>query len=385
MRLIEELRRKIENYENGYALLGTEIKLRRTKQNKTLEFIAQKTCSVSYLSKVENAGIKPNPKMLEEICKRLKVTKENIETINNSKKLFEGIFKGLYNNDLKPLEDAKKKVEDLGNYRARLMMFLYYVCNNEMKAANRLYKELEKLVSCMMLNDLVVLAYIEILFFYKLCYLDEAYLIIKELESIELPFKYLRPLVLEVKLDLFSLINSNLFLTQVIELKYIYVKDNSYRNLERLEGKIRSYYIRNEYFLLLDLDEQNPNDHDALLFNDIVNQNELHIRSGYSSFAKLLYYAYADVEEFKIQYDTLALKLEERQRLLIDTLYSLHFDDDYCNKIVEVFYPCALALKDEKLINIMQKYAVEALCKSQRYKRITEIFRADSGKRSGWV
>ena len=147
MKIVEVLRKKIDSLENSYELIGIELKLRRTKLSKTLEYICRNTCSVSYLSKIENAEIKPNPKMLEEICKRLKITKESIDTINNSKKIYDDIFKGLFNNDTKPLLDAYEKVKGLNNYRAKLIMFLYYIYFEDLRNAEKQYKELDKLVS----------------------------------------------------------------------------------------------------------------------------------------------------------------------------------------------------------------------------------------------
>lgn len=385
MKIVEVLRRKIESLEDSYELIGTELKLRRIKLSKTQEYICRNTCSISYLSKIENAEIKPNPKMLEEICKRLKITKESLETINNSKKIYEDIFKGIFNNDIKPLADAYEKVKGLNNYRAKLIMFLYYIYFEDVKNAEKQYKELDKLVSCMMLNDLVVLSFAEILYFFKLNYLADAYEIINELDSIALPFAYLRPLIISVKLDIFLLINSNLFLAQASELKECYIKKCSYKNIELLDQKIRRYYIRNKYFAMIELDEENLGDHDALLYSELSSQSVVHYRDGYSNFAKLLYYSYENVEKFKALYDKLSINLDYSQRLLIDSIYSLYFDEDYYNKIVEIYYPAALALNDEIVISIMEKFVIEAFTKKQRYKRIIDIVRNQEKRRKDWV
>lgn len=385
MKIVEVLRKKIDSLENSYELIGIELKLRRTKLSKTLEYICRNTCSVSYLSKIENAEIKPNPKMLEEICKRLKISKESIDTINNSKKIYEDIFKGLFNNDTKPLLDAYEKVKGLNNYRAKLIMFLYYIYFEDLRNAEKQYKELDKLVSCMMLNDLVVLSFIEILYYFKLNYLQDAYEIINELDNVSLPFEYLRPLITNIKLDIFLLINSNLFLPQASELKNFYIKKSAYKNIEALDNKIRRYYIRNRYFAMLELDEDNPNDHDALLYSEIASKAPINYRYGYSDFAKLLFYAYDNIEEFKNQYEGLIANLSDSERLFIDTIYSLNFDEDYYNKIVEIYYPASLSLSDEVLINIMEGFVIEAFIMKQRYKRIIDVVRNQEKRRKAWI
>lgn len=167
-KIINQIMKKYIFEDNPSAIVGTELRLRRNGLSKTLNAICQKTCSVSYLSKIEKNEVNPNPELLEEICDRLKLTKENLEVINNSKIIFDDVIKATFEGKPNVIYEAFLKIQGFKNYRAKLIEFYYCVMIDELKDARILFSELNKLVGTMLLNDLIMFAYTEALYHEKL-------------------------------------------------------------------------------------------------------------------------------------------------------------------------------------------------------------------------
>lgn len=374
VKLIDQIMKKYIFEDDPGAIVGTEIRLRRNGQSKTLDAICQKTCSVSYLSKLEKNEIKANPHFLEEICKRLKLTKENIEIINNSKALFDSMIKADFEGRRDAIYDAYLKTQSLKNYRARIIEFYYYVVTDDLNSAKRLYEELDRLVGSMLINDLIIFAYIEALYHKKLNELHSAYSLLTGLENLVLPFKYLDCLVKQLKVKILYKINSNLFLSNVKILKDLYFKNNAYDQMNDIDLMTNNYMVRNGYFDLLSLDENQPKDHDYLLYEEIVNDDELHNRPGYSNFARLLYLKEINDDSYDEQYKLLADNLTDEQSLILNVTKRNVLSEEYYHEMIEIYYPMALATGDEIIISIVENELVLLLQYKKRYKRIIEIY-----------
>ncbi|GEM_PF-2146512 len=374
VKLIDQIMKKYIFEDDPGAIVGTEIRLRRNGQSKTLDAICQQTCSVSYLSKLEKNEIKANPHFLEEICKRLKLTKENIEIINNSKALFDSMIKADFEGRRDAIYDAYLKTQSLKNYRARIIEFYYYVVTDDLNSAKRLYEELDRLVGSMLINDLIIFAYIEALYHEKLNELHSAYSLLIGLENLVLPFKYLDCLVKQLKVKILYKINSNLFLSNVKILKDLYFKNNAYDQMNDIDLMTNNYMVRNGYFDLLSLDENQPKDHDYLLYEEIVNDDELHNRPGYSNFARLLYLKEINDDSYDEQYKLLADNLTDEQSLILNVTKRNVLSEEYYHEMIEIYYPMALATGDEIIISIVENELVLLLQYKKRYKRIIEIY-----------
>ena len=70
-KLIREIECKMHDKEEAYAVIGAEIRLRRLSSYKTLKALAYKTCSVSYISKIESNDIIPNQFVFRELLRLL--------------------------------------------------------------------------------------------------------------------------------------------------------------------------------------------------------------------------------------------------------------------------------------------------------------------------
>lgn len=373
-KLIDQIMKKYIFEDDPSAIVGTEIRLRRNGLSKTLDAISQDTCSVSYLSKIEKNEIKPNPRLLEEICTRLKLSKENIDIINNSKALYDDIIKAAFNYDINVIKDAYEKIKTLKNYRAKLIEFFFYVFTDEMKLARKIFNELNKLVASMLLNDLIIFAYTEALYHMKLNDLQASYSLVIGLERIALPFRYLDCLVKEIKTKLLYKVNSNLFLASVQELKALYMDYNAYRQMNEIDKLVRLYSARNRYFPMLELDENKEEDHDYLLYEEIINGDELHDRRGYSIFGRLLFMKYKGDKDFIAKYEEFEEKLNRSEKIIINIANSNRFSDEYYHDVLEIYYPEALAIGDEILINRLEDELIKLLQIKKRYKRIIDIY-----------
>ena len=373
-RLIEQIMKKYIFEDDPHAIIGTEIRLRRNGQCKTLDALCLNTCSVSYLSKIEKNEIKPNPTLLEEICKRLSLSKESLEIINNSKLIFDDIIKAAFDRDFEVIKKSYFKVKQLKNYRARLIEFYYFVMNDDLRASKELFLQLDKLVGSMLLNDLIIFAYTEAVYHVKLNQLQEAYSLVTGLERLTLPFKYLDCLIKELKVEILYKINSNLFLANSQNLKNLYMKYNAYNKMNYIDKMIKLYMVRNGYFALLDLSEDNAEDHDFLLYEEIANGEELHGRTGYSKFARLLYLKLTKRNSYDKEYHEEEDNLNSTEILVLNVIGGNILSNEYYQNVMEIYYPMALAMCDEIIISFVENELVKLLQYKKRYKRIIDIY-----------
>ena len=341
-KIINQIMKKYIFEDNPSAIVGTELRLRRNGLSKTLNAICQKTCSVSYLSKIEKNEVNPNPELLEEICDRLKLTKENLEVINNSKIIFDDVIKATFEGKPNVIYEAFLKIQGFKNYRAKLIEFYYCVMIDELKDARILFSELNKLVGTMLLNDLIMFAYTEALYHEKLNELQESYTLLIGLEKLTLPFKFLDCLVKETKVKILYKINSNLFLANIQSFKNICLKYNAYDKMQVADDMVKRYMVRNRYFALLELDENNKADHDYLLYEEISSNDEIHNRKGYSPFTRLLYLKKTHNKDYDAQYKLLNEKLTPEEDLVLKITEESVLSDQYYHDVMEIYYPMAL-------------------------------------------
>lgn len=377
-KILDQIEKKYIFTDDVQALVGTEIRLRRQGKSRTLEDTASETCSISYLSKIETNTIKANPELLEELCKQFKVTQSNLKSINNSLSIYENLLKAEFFNDTSLLEKCFKSIEGLRNYRAILIRFFYFVSINNLSRARSIYKDLNKLIKSMQLNDLIIFAYAEALFRYKLNEINVSYELLLGLQSMWVPFKYVDCLVLELKSKILFTTNSNLFLEHIDKLKDLYIKNQAYNKLEKINEVVKLFYAKNGYYYLLKLDESNENDHDLLLYKELFNEEELVYRSGYSNFAKLLYLVNVDKDEFYALYDKVQCLITPCQRVILDILSYQDSSEEFYKDMIDRFYPEALAYQDDIVISFVENKLVDLLIERKRYRRIVEIFKSKS-------
>ena len=151
-----ELEKRNERKEDNYAVVGTEIKNRRTAMSRTLNGVAYKTCSVSYLSKLENNKIMPNQQYVRELCEKLDLSYDSIEMLLKSKSTLIDAVNCYLNNDTETIKKYYDDSVDLNNYRAMLIKLIYAISIFDIKSANKLDGDIMSLISSMTDIDLLI-------------------------------------------------------------------------------------------------------------------------------------------------------------------------------------------------------------------------------------
>lgn len=382
---LDQIKKKYFFTDDTQALVGTEFRLRRQGKSRTLEDVASDTCSISYLSKIETNSIKANPELLEELCKQFKLTQANLDSINNSLSIYEDLLKAQFLNNNALLEKSFKSITGLRNYRAVLIRFFYFVSTNNLSRAKTIYSDLNKLIKSMQLNDLIIFAYAESLYRYKLNELEVAYDLLNGLQDICVPFPYLNCLVYELKVLVLFRFNSNLFLEYTEKLKNLYIQNNVFKKIDKLTELIKLFYAKNGYYLQLKLDEDDEIDHDLLLYKELHNNCEPTYRRGYSNFAKLLYLVKTDKDEFTTLYEKTSDLLMPSERIILEILGYYGTEEEYYKDMIERFYPESLATCDEIVILFVEDKMLDLLIQTKRYRRIVDIFRNSLNRRTGVI
>lgn len=118
--------------------IGSVLKHHRKKQGLTLEETAESSCSISYLSKVENNQLIPSEDILEKIQNKLSIP----ETVFNKEKIDISYIEEILNTNYVPpfiLNKYKYGVD----YQSKLVQFAYVTINKEdLKKSDLLETEL---------------------------------------------------------------------------------------------------------------------------------------------------------------------------------------------------------------------------------------------------
>ena len=98
--LIVELKKRLRKLDEEVSVLGTELRNRRLSVSRTLNAVAYKICSVSYLSKLEHNKINPNLAYINEISKKLSLSDEAVEVLMKSKSLLLEVVEAYLDGDM---------------------------------------------------------------------------------------------------------------------------------------------------------------------------------------------------------------------------------------------------------------------------------------------
>ena len=239
-----ELKKRMADYDTLFAIIGPEIRLRRSLLNKTLKFMAFKICSISYVSKIESNEIKPNRVFLSELGKRVNMTDEEIDGLFNLREVLNRSIKEFLFNDSttvkKILEEKKKYV----NYRYRLLVFLNSLHDNDLVLAKETYLELLKISKSMTDYDFKIYALLSSIYLYKSGEQREAYENLTLLAEVELnkDLKYL--------LDLYMFYCLNSLCRPETVLYYQKIREDlinigAYELLDEINYYLAIFFIKN--------------------------------------------------------------------------------------------------------------------------------------------
>ena len=376
MNIIEIISKKTLREDNVQMLLGTEIKLRRNALSKTLLDVSQDTCSVSYLSKVENSEIKPNPLFLADICKRVNLTNQNITSIKDSKEIFQRGISAIYQNDLHELEVLYELVFDLKNYRAKITKLMYMLATNNLRVSKRIISELEKIESSMPLNDLIILAYLEAWYNFKVYDLKESFTVLKVLLDYNCGFTYFDSLCLKLMVDTYYRINSPLFLENSYALRKKYLRHNSFEKVKELEKVQLTYMLYNGllHSAKKRMSELIIVDETFKTLFAVFDGSDIDTNFSKYTYANVLYLYTRNRNEFKNVYENKMIDATEDELKLLGYLYDKEFSKDFYNKLSSVYLPYAYEVKNYYLIKEFTYALADLLKRQSRYKRCVEVY-----------
>ncbi len=168
----EILSRKKYKDDTG-KIVGVEIRHRRLTLCKTLASLADKICSVSYVSKIENNLASVNNYYLHELCNRVELDEQQINALMNLKTIIIRSITAYVNNDVDTITIMYQEGKGLSNYRYRIVEFIYYLFCKDLYNANESYVAITKLITSMGDFDLYVFSlFSSVLYFYNQLYLD---------------------------------------------------------------------------------------------------------------------------------------------------------------------------------------------------------------------
>lgn len=375
MSIIDIILKKTEKEDNSQALIGTEIKLRRNALSKTLEEISADTCSVSYLSKLENCEIKGNPVFLEEICKKVRLTNDNIKSIKQSREIFENAIRCIYNKDEDGLKGYYDQIFDLKNYRAKMIKLMYSLYHSNMRVSKRLLEELSKVEASMQLNDLIILAYLESWYYYLNNEYYDAFLLLKPLVPLTVSYRFLDSLCLELIVDIEYTVNSHLFMNYAQVLRENYLKHNSFDKINILESKVDRFYLNNGYISLV-LDRIKNNSvipEDSRILYSAFEGERISFNWDEYNYPKMIYLYTFNKELFKSIYESKKIKGTNLELMTLALLFDKEFDSNFERKLFSFYYPFAIQCKNYFLIKYVTFLMSSILKKKSRYKKDIQI------------
>lgn len=379
MGLKEEITKRFKEDNLNYAAIGAEIKRHRLAMSKTLSSIADENCSVSYLCKIERNQVKPSLKYLNEICKKVNISKSNINYLLNSKELLLEAIKMFYFKDLTNKEIYEEKMQGLDNYRTEIIRLIFSLINNDLITASKIINKIWRLISSLADFDLMVFAgfygifkfltkeYVEaadylklalefnievdyfkptiLQYLFKICFIIGSKSIYKYYKLLEEEkIKYGENLSLDEIYYYLCLFYLNNYDDKEFKKNKIKIKNKSFNyNLEVLSNLIFKTKLENvnifnlnDYVKILYLLETNDND----LITIIENAN---LDSDTKIYYKYLYYKKHDLEEaysflLNIAYPYAIIKnLYERARYYLNEMINSIFRTNKYKKFFDMY------------------------------------------------
>ena len=137
---VKKLSEKQIDLERNYAI-GALTRKRRLELNMTQGEVAKQICSVSYLSKIESNKLVPNERSMELLMERVKISKWDVYTLENSKFIMENVADAMYKRDRKTLDEIR---EPLKNARENQVYDILNLC---VLLLDGDYKQAEKVIN----------------------------------------------------------------------------------------------------------------------------------------------------------------------------------------------------------------------------------------------
>ena len=276
-KLQSEIERRLKDTDTLLAIIGPEMRLRRTMMKKTLKFVSYRICSISYISKIESNDIKPNKDYLNEIGKRLDMSEDQLDGLVELREVLNtGIREFLFNKDSYVSFILKNKSEYV-NYRYKLLVLLNDLNHNNIIEAEKNYSELTKISKSMTEYDFKIFVILSAIYLFKCGEISEAYNILLLISNMELSenLRYILNLYLfyclsilgrvetidyyhKTRNDLISIGSYELLDDINYNLALFYIKSGSYRYASNLLDSIKNTKRKNTIRLLINYFSDEP-------------------------------------------------------------------------------------------------------------------------------
>ena len=122
---MEEKMLELQNVSNAnIKIIGAELKRRRVTRSKTL-VNSSATCSISYISKIENGKIIPKLHILMDLCEEQGLSKKELETLLKVDELIEKSVEAMFWNNKEKITEIYNEICLFDNYKVNLIKTIY--------------------------------------------------------------------------------------------------------------------------------------------------------------------------------------------------------------------------------------------------------------------
>lgn len=380
MKYYEEVMERFNKEEDKYKLVGAEIRYRRTIQSMTLTAVSDDVCSISYLCKLEQNSICPNPLFLTRICEKVNISEYEYDNLINLKQILLDTIKAFFNNNDELMKDCFKKSSTFKNYRSSLIEFIYVIFKGLDKDVTGLIRDLDKLLSQM--SDLDLFSYITFRGIYdymnnKVIDASDNFKLILDVNPSN---QYLEALAIEYLFYTAYKVNSSntyrYYMDAIEQVKSL----GNIAKCEVIFYKYNLYCLKNRQFHMFNKSRE-------LISKSIYGAN-LDFLSKLVSKAEfkdievdkltddvlLLYYYYTDRSKFSKEMDS----IEDRDISLDSMIYLKYLEVKLVNEGIELEFlsdlalPSAMKSCNEFLVMIYFTRWSELVFKSNHYKAVVE-------------
>ncbi len=375
--VISEISKRVNEKLND-NIIGNELRMHRLDQNITLSSLSKDTCSTSYLSKIETNQITPNKVFLEEICNKLSMDNGNIDALYKSKDNVKNCIIAFLHDDEKVIRKVVDESKGLINYRVKVVDFIYYIIDNNIINANKVYNLLAKNVKSMNDFDLATFCLFSGIYHFKTEHFDDAKLELKNVKELTTD----SDILMLKDLYIFYLDLKQSRADAVVDYNIIYRKLNDcgfYQLMEKISYYLGCYYckfsLENGYYSVI---------------NRIQNQTYINtLKFLYSFYKKDIVRTNYKKDEVS-DYVKALINLKKNKAITIDILeskdsrvdldfeyyyieYLLLDDDKKSDEILNYFAPIVEVTQDEFLIHFFYNELIKYCEIEGRYKRIYEF------------
>lgn len=377
-KIIQELSKRNSKKIDVFSIIGAEIKSKRLKNAQTLKDVSRDICSQSYLSKIENNAIDPNPLYINKICDRVYINETSLEKLYKLFDYIVEITECYYYNNSKEISRIYTEISEFDNYRADIIKMIYFIYYNSLDLARELSYKIMKLYKSLSEDELVYYA------------LFRSILELKENNYIS-AVDVLKNLYVKDISNVFEAICYDNLLRAYYESnskKFLFILNKSIEVQQRLlnHSKIEDImFMGYKYFLYNKMYDEANMFYDKLkdskyigvvkMLNSIMNKSEIDKIDDYiKPFYQLIYLKYTDYNKFKIMANNLDKRYTSAERIYIKYLLLLEDGlDNHINECCELLNN-AIEINSVHLIRLFLDVVSKKYISQRKYKSAANMY-----------